>query len=162
MTDFRNPRNKGRSLPSSFGGSISGGGSSGTKGTAGNLSAEVLGRTRSGLTGRINVNGGGSKNKSGTSGGGTLGAAIGYEDKKYKLEAEGDIGGSFFLPSNDLKQFGIKNSANLTDAQLRKLRATIKDVTGLGAQDELSISVTPRNNFKDGVDGAMIRYKLKF
>ena len=162
MADFRNPRNNETSLPSSFGGSISGGGSSGKKGTAGNLSAEVSGRTSSGLTGRVNVNGGGSDNKFGTSGGGTLGAAIGYEDKKYKLEAEGDIGGSFFLPSDDLKEFGIKNAANLTDAQLRKLSATIKDVTGLGAQDELSISVTPRNNFKDGVDGAMIRYKLKF
>ena len=31
MADFRNPRNKGRSLPPSFGGSISGSGSSGKK-----------------------------------------------------------------------------------------------------------------------------------
>jgi hypothetical protein len=162
MADFRNPRNKGRSLPPSFGGSISGRGSSGQKGTAVDLSAEVSGRTKSGFTGRVNVDGGGSKNKYGTSGGGTLGAAIGYEDKKYKVEAQGDIGGSFFLPSDDLKQFGIKNASNISDAQLRELSASIKDVTGLGAQDELSLSVTPRNNFKDGVDGAMVRYKLKF
>jgi hypothetical protein len=60
-----------------------------------------------------------------------------------------------------LKEFGIKNASNISDAQLRKLSASIKDVTGLGT-DELSLSVTPRNNFKDGVDGAMIRYKLKF
>jgi hypothetical protein len=163
MTDFRNPRNNGRSLPPSFGGSISGrSGSSGNKGTAVDLSAEVSGRTKSGFTGRVNVDGGGSKNKYGTSGGGTLGAAIGYEDKKYKVEAQGGIGGSFFLPSDDLKQFGIKNASNISDAQLRELSASIKDVTGLGAQDELSLSVTPRNNFKDGVDGAMVRYKLKF
>ena len=162
MADFRNPRNKGRSLPPSFGGSISGSGSSGKKGTAGNLSAEVSGRTKSGITGRVNVDGGGSKNEYGTSGGGTLGAAIGYEDKKYKVEAQGDIGGSFFLPSDDLKQFGINNASNISDAQLRKLSASIKDVTGLGINDELSLSVTPRNNFKDGVDGAMVRYKLKF
>jgi hypothetical protein len=162
MTDFRNPRNKGRSLPPSFGGSISGRVSSGQKGKAVDLSAEVSGRTKSGFTGRVNVDGGGSKNKYGTSGGGTLGAAIGYENKKYKVEAQGDIGGSFFLPSDDLKQFGIKNASNISDAQLRELRASIKDVTGLGAQDELSLSVTPRNNFKDGVDGAMVRYKLKF
>jgi hypothetical protein len=162
MADFRNPRNKGRSLPPSFGGSISGRGSSGQKGTAVDLSAEVSGRTKSGFTGRVNVDGGGSKNKYGTSGGGTLGAAIGYEDKKYKVEAQGDIGGSFFLPSDDLKQFGIKNASNISDAQLRELSASIKDVTGLGAQDELSLSVTPRNNFKKGVDGAMVRYKLKF
>jgi hypothetical protein len=181
MTDFRNPRNKGRSLPPSFGGSISGlitrgassiveeevsapsrRGSSGQKGTAVDLSAEVSGRTKSGITGRVNVDGGGSKDKHGTSGGGTLGAAIGYEDKKYKVEAQGDIGGSFFLPSDDLKKFGINNASNISDAQLRKLSASIKDVTGSGAQDELSLSVTPRNNFKDGVDGAMIRYKIKF
>jgi hypothetical protein len=162
MTDFRNPRNKGRSLPPSFGGSISGSGSSGQKGKAVDLSAEVSGRTKSGFTGRVNVDGGGSKNEYGTSGGGTLGAAIGYEDKKYKVEAQGDIGGSFFLPSDDLKQFGINNASNISDAQLRKLSASIKDVTGSGAQDELSLSVTPRNNFKDGVDGAMIRYKIKF
>ena len=162
MTDFRNPRNKGRSLPPSFGGSISGSGSSGKKGTAVDLSAEVSGRTKSGITGRVNVGGGGSKNEYGTSGGGTLGAAIGYEDKKYKVEAQGDIGGSFFLPSDDLKQFGIKNASNISDAQLRELSASIKDVTGLGINDELSISVTPRNNFKKGVDGAMVRYKLKF
>lgn len=161
MADFRNPRNKGRSLPPSFGGSISGEGSSGQKGKAVDLSAEVSGRTKSGITGRVNVDGGGSKNEYGTSGGGTLGAAIGYEDKKYKVEAQGDIGGSFFLPSDDLKQFGIKNASNISDAQLRKLSASIKDVTGLGT-DELSLSVTPRNNFKDGVDGAMIRYKIKF
>jgi hypothetical protein len=85
-----------------------GSGSSGQKGKAVDLSAEVSGRTKSGFTGRVNVDGGGSKNEYGTSGGGTLGAAIGYEDKKYKLEAQGDIGGSFFLPSDDLKQFGIK------------------------------------------------------
>jgi hypothetical protein len=162
MTDFRNPRNKGRSLPPSFGGSISGEGSSGQKGKAVDLSAEVSGRTKSGFTGRVNVDGGGSKDKHGTSGGGTLGAAIGYEDKKYKVEAQGDIGGSFFLPSDDLKQFGIKNASNISDAQLRELSASIKDVTGLGIKDELSLSVTPRNNFKDGVDGAMVRYKLKF
>ena len=162
MTDFRNPRNNGRSLPPSFGGSISGEGSYGEKGKAGNLSAEVSGRTESGITGRVNVDVGGSRDKPGTSGGGTLGAAIGYEDKKYKLEAQGDIGGSFFLPSDDLKQFGIKNASNISDAQLRKLSASIKDVTGLGINDELSISVTPRNNFKKGVDGAMVRYKLKF
>jgi hypothetical protein len=82
--------------------------------------------------------------------------------KKYKVEAQGGIGGSFFLPSDDLKQFGIKNASNISDAQLRELSASIKDVTGLGAQDELSLSVTPRNNFKDGVDGAMVRYNLKF
>jgi hypothetical protein len=162
MADFRNPRNNGGSLPPSFGGSISGSGSSGQKGTAVNLSAKVSGRTESGITGRVNVGGGGSKNKYGTSGGGTLGAAIGYEDRKFKLEAQGKIGGSFFLPSDDLKQFGIKNASNISDAQLRELSASIKDVTGLGAQDELSLSVTPRNNFKDGVDGAMVRYKLKF
>jgi hypothetical protein len=137
-------------------------GSSGQKGKAVDLSAEVSGRTKSGITGRVNVDGGGSKNEYGTSGGGTLGAAIGYEDKKYKVEAQGDIGGSFFLPSDDLKQFGINNASNISDAQLRKLSASIKDVTGSGAQDELSLSVTPRNNFKDGVDGAMIRYKIKF
>ena len=162
MTDFRNPRNKGRSLPPSFGGSISGRGSSGQKGTAVNLSAEVSGRTKPGFTGRVNVDGGGSKNEYGTSGGGTLGAAIGYEDKKYKVEAQGDIGGSFFLPSDDLKQFGINNASNISDAQLRKLSASIKDVTGLGIKDELSLSVTPKDNFKKGVDGAMIRYKIKF
>jgi hypothetical protein len=168
MTDFRNPRNKGRSLPPSFGGSISGlviktgSGSSNKKGTAGNLSAEVSGRTKSGITGRVNVGGSGSKDKHGTSGGGTLGAAIGYEDKKYKVEAQGDIGGSFFLPSDDLKQFGINNASNISDAQLRKLSASIKDVTGLGINDELSISVTPNDNFKKGVDGARITYKLKF
>jgi hypothetical protein len=61
MADFRNPRNKGRSLPPSFGGSISGEGSSGQKGTAVDLSAEVSGRTKSGFTGRVNVGGGGSK-----------------------------------------------------------------------------------------------------
>jgi hypothetical protein len=162
MADFRNPRNNGRSLPPSFGGSISGRGSFGQKGTAGNLSAEVSGRTTSGITGRVNVDVGGSRDKPGTSGGGTLGAAIGYEDKKYKLEAQGDIGGSFFLPSDDLKQFGINKAFNISDAQLRELSASIKDVTGLGINDELSISVTPRNNFKKGVDGAMVRYKLKF
>jgi hypothetical protein len=42
------------------------------------------------------------------------------------------------------------------------LSASIKDVTGLGAQDELSLSVTPKDNFKEGVDGAMIKYKIKF
>jgi hypothetical protein len=162
MTDFRNPRNNGRSLPPSFGGSISGEGSYGEKGKAGNLSAEVSGRTKFGITGGVNVDVGGSRNKPGTSGGGTLGAAIGYEDKKYKLEAQGDIGGSFFLPSDDLKQFGINKAFNISDAQLRELSASIKDVTGLGINDELSISVTPRNNFKKGVDGAMVRYKLKF
>jgi hypothetical protein len=168
MADFRNPRNNGRSLPPSFGGSISGlviktgSGSSNKKGTAGNLSAEVSGRTESGITGRVNVGGSGSRNEYGTSGGGTLGAAIGYEDKKYKAEAQGNIGGSFFLPSDDLKEFGIKNASNISDAQLRKLSASIKDVTGLGAQDELSLSVTPKDNFKEGVDGAMIRYKIKF
>jgi hypothetical protein len=162
MADFRNPRNKGRSLPPSFGGSISGRVSSGQKGTAGNLSAEVSGRTKSGITGRVNVGGGGSKDKYGTSGGGTLGAAIGYEDKKYKAEAQGKIGGSFFLPSDDLKQFGIKNASNISDAQLSELSASIKDVTGLGIKDELSLSVTPKDNFKNGVDGAMIRYKIKF
>jgi hypothetical protein len=150
MTDFRNPRNKGRSLPPSFGGSISGlviktgSGSSNKKGTAGNLSAEVSGRTKSGITGRVNVGGSGSKDKHGTSGGGTLGAAIGYEDKKYKVEAQGDIGGSFFLPSDDLKQIMVlSNAFNISDAQLNKLSASIKDVTGLGINDELSISVTP-------------------
>ena len=166
MTDFRNPRNKGRSLPPSFGGSISGlitrRGSSGKKGTSVDLSAEVSGRTKSGITGRVNVGGGGSKNEYGTSGGGTLGAAIGYEDTKYKVEAQGNIGGSFFLPSDDLKEFGIKNASNISDAQLRKLSASIKDVTGLGIKDELSLSVTPKDNFKKGVDGAMIRYKIKF
>jgi hypothetical protein len=163
MTDFRNPRNKGRSLPPSFGGSISGVGSSGEKGKAVNLSAEVSGRTKFGITGRVNVDVVGSRDKTGTSGGGTLGAAIGYEDKKYKVEARGDlVGGSFFLSSDDLKQLGIKNASNISDAQLRKLSASIKDVTGLGFKDELSLSVTPRNNFKDGVDGAMIRYKIKF
>jgi hypothetical protein len=162
MTDFRNPRNKGRSLPPSFGGSISGEGSSGQKGKAVDLSAEVSGRTKSGITGRVNVGGSGSKDKHGTSGGGTLGAAIGYEDKKYKVEAQGDIGGSFFLPSGDLKQIGINNASNISDAQLRKLSASIKDVTGLGINDELSISVTPNDNFKKGVDGARITYKLKF
>ena len=162
MADFRNPRNKGRSLPPSFGGSISGSGSSGERGTAVNLSAGVSGRTESGITGRVNVGVGGSRDKPGTSGGGTLGAAIGYEDEKYRLEAQGGIGGSFFLPSDDLKQLGINNAFNISDAQLRKLSASITDVFGLGAQDELSISVTPRNNFKDGVDGAMVRYKLKF
>jgi len=162
MANFRNPRNKGKSLPPSFGGSISGSGSSGERGTVGNLSAEVSGRTKSGITGRVNVGGGSSKDKHGTSGGGTLGAAIGYEDKKYKVEAQGDIGGSFFLPSDDLKKFGIKNASNISDAQLRELSASIKDVTGLGAQDELSLSVTPKDNFRKGVDGAMIRYKIKF
>jgi hypothetical protein len=148
MADFRNPRNKGRSLPPSFGGSISGEGSYGEKGKAGNLSAEVSGRTKSGITGRVNVGVDGSRDKPGTSGGGTLGAAIGYEDRKYKVEAQGDIvGGSFFLPSDDLKQFGIKNASNISDAQLRELSASIKDVTGLGAQDELSLSVTPRRQF---------------
>ena len=161
MADFRNPRNNGRSLPPSFGGSIFGEGSSGQKGKAVDLSAEVSGRTKSGFTGRVNVDGGGSKDKHGTSGGGTLGAAIGYEDTKYKVEAQGDIGGSFFLPSDDLKKFGINNASNISDAQLRKLSASIKDVTGLGT-DELSLSVTTRNNFKDGVDGAMIIYKIKF
>jgi len=162
MADFRNPRNKGKSLPPSFGGSISGGGSSGKKGTVGNLSAEVSGRTESGITGRVNVGGGSSKNEYGTSGGGTLGAAIGYEDKKYKVEAQGDIGGSFFLPSDTLKELGIKNSSNISDVQLRKLSASIKDVFGIGTQDELSIEVTPKDNFNSGVDGAMIRYKIKF
>jgi hypothetical protein len=61
----------------------------------------------------------------------TLGAAIGYEDKKYKVEAEGDlVGGSFFLSSDDLKQFGINNASNISEAQLRKLSASIKDVFG--------------------------------
>jgi hypothetical protein len=163
MADFRNPRNNGRSLPPSFGGSISGeAGLPAKKVQQVNLSAEVSGRTKSGITGRVNVGGGGSRNEYGTSGGGTLGAAIGYEDKKYKAEAQGDIGGSFFLPSDDLKKFGIKNASNISDAQLRKLSASIKDVTGLGFKDELSLSVTPKDNFKEGVDGAMIRYKLKF
>lgn len=164
MTDFRNPRNNGRSLPPSFGGSISGSGVrySGERGKEVNLSAGVSGRTKFGITGGVNVDVVGSRDKTGTSGEGTLGAAIGYEDKKYKVEAQGDIGGSFFLPSDDLKEFGIKNASNISDAQLRKLSASIKDVTGSGAQDELSLSVTPRNNFKDGVDGAMIRYKIKF
>jgi hypothetical protein len=163
MADFRNPRNKERSLPPSFGGSISGEGSYGEKGKAGNLSAEVSGRTKFGITGGVNVDVGGSRNKPGTSGGGTLGAAIGYEDEKYRLEARGDIvGGSFFLPSDDLKRLGINNASNISDAQLRKLSASIKDVTGLGINDELSISVTPNDNFKKGVDGARITYKLKF
>jgi hypothetical protein len=79
------------------------------------------------------------------------------------FEAEGDIvGGSFFLPSDDLKRLGINNASNISKAQLRELSASITDVFGLGAQDELSLSVTPRNNFKDGVGGAMVRYKLKF
>ena len=162
MADFRNPRNNGRSLPPSFGGSVFGSGSSGEGGKKVNLSAEVSGRTKSGITGRVNVGTGGSKDKHGTSGGGTLGAAIGYEDKKYKVEAQGDIGGSFFLPSDDLKEFGIKNASNISDAQLRKLSASIKDVFGIGTQDELSIEVTPKDNFNSGVDGAMIRYKIKF
>lgn len=162
MADFRNPRNNSRSLPPSFGGSISGSGSSGESGTLGNLSAEVSGRTESGITGRVNVGGGGNKSSDGTSGGGTLGAAIGYEDKKYKVEAEGGIGGSFFLPSDALKDLGIKNSSNISDVQLRKLSASIKDVFGIGAQDELSLSVTPKNNFREGVDGVMVRYKIRF
>jgi hypothetical protein len=163
MTDFRNPRNKGRSLPPSFGGSISGEGSYGEKGKAGNLSAEVSGRTKFGITGRVNVGVDGSRDKTGTSGFGDIRAAIGYQDRKYRLEAEGDlVGGSFFLSSDDLKQLGINNASNISKAQLRKLSASITDVFGSGAQDELSLSVTPRNNFKDGVDGAMIRYKLKF
>jgi hypothetical protein len=163
MADFRNPRNKERSLPPSFGGSISGEGSYGEKGTVGNLSAEVSGRTKSGITGGVNVDVGGSRNKPGTSGFGDIRAAIGYQDRKYRLEAEGDlVGGSFFLSSDDLKQLGINNASNISKAQLRELRASITDVFGSGAQDELSISVRPRNNFKDGVDGAMVRYKLKF
>ena len=168
MADFRNPRNNGRSLPPSFGGSISGlviktgSGSSGKNGTAVDLSAEVSGRTESGITGRVNVGGSGSRNEYGTSGGGTLGAAIGYEDKKYKVEAQGDIGGSFFLPSDDLKRLGINNASNISKAQLRELSASITDVFGSGINDELSISVTPNDNFKKGVDGAMVRYKLKF
>jgi hypothetical protein len=85
MADFRNPRNKERSLPPSFGGSISGEGSYGEKGKAGNLSAEVSGRTKSGITGRVNVGVDGSRDKPGTSGGGTLGAAIGYKDENICL-----------------------------------------------------------------------------
>jgi len=162
MADFRNPRNKGRSLPPSFGGSIFGSGSSGKRGEKVDLSAEVSGRTTFGVTGRLNLNGGGSKDNSGTSAGGTLGAAIGYENKKYKVEAEGDIGGSFFLPEDILKDLGIKNSSNISDPQLRKLSASIKDAFDIGAQDELSISVTPKNNFLDGVDGVMVRYKIRF
>jgi hypothetical protein len=165
MTDFRNPRNNGRSLPPSFGGSISGSGVrySGERGKEVNLSAGVSGRTKFGITGGVNVDVVGSRDKTGTSGEGTLGAAIGYEDEKYRLEARGDlVGGSFFLSSDDLKQLGIKNASNISDAQLRKLSASIKDVTGLGFKDELSLSVTPKDNFKDGVDGAMIRYKIEF
>lgn len=173
MADFRIPRKPtpvrkknggttGRSLPPSFGGSISGRGSSGESGTLGNLSAEVSGRTESGITGRVNVGGGGNKSSDGTSVGGTIGAAIGYEDKNYKVEAEGGIGGSFFLPSDALKELGIKNSSNISDVQLRKLSASIKDVFGIGAQDELSLFVTPKNNFREGVDGVMVRYKIRF
>jgi hypothetical protein len=165
MTDFRNPRNKGRSLPPSFGGSISGSGVrySGERGKEVNLSAGVSGRTKFGITGGVNVDVVGSRDKTGTSGEGTLGAAIGYKDRKYEFEAEGDlVGGSFFLSSDDLKQIGINNASNISKAQLRELRASITDVFGSGAQDELSLSVRPRNNFKDGVDGAWIRYKRKF
>ena len=164
MADFRNPRNKERSLPPSFGGSISGSGVrySGERGKEVNLSAGVSGRTKFGITGGVNVDVVGSRDKTGTSGEGTLGAAIGYKDRKYEFEAEGDlVGGSFFLSSDDLKQIGINNASNISDAQLRKLSASIKDVTGLGT-DELSLSVTPKDNFKKGVDGAMIRYKIKF
>jgi hypothetical protein len=165
MADFRNPRNKERSLPPSFGGSISGSGVrySGERGKEVNLSAEVSGRTKYGITGGVNVGVVGSRDKTGTSGEGTLGAAIGYQDRKYRLEARGDIvGGSFFLPSDDLKRLGINNASNISKAQLRELSASITDVFGSGINDELSISVTPRNNFKKGVDGAMVRYKLKF
>ena len=173
MADFRIPRKPtpvrkknggttGRSLPSSFGGSFSGSGSSGEGGKKVDLFAEVFGRTEPGITGRLNVGGGGSKDNSGTSAGGTINAAIGYEDKDYKFEAVGGIGGSFFLPADILKDLGIKNSSNISDPQLRKLSASIKDVFGIGAQDELSLSVTPKNNFRGGVDGAMITYKIKF
>jgi hypothetical protein len=88
--------------------------------------------------------------------------AIGYENKKFKVEAEAGMSGSFFVPGKDLKDYGLSNDFNITDPQLNKLTATLKDVLGINAQDELSVSVTPRNNFKDGVDGAMIRYKIKF
>ena len=173
MADFRIPRKPtpvrkknggttGRSLPPSFGGSIFGSGSSGEGGKKVDLFAEVFGRTNFGVTGRLNLNGGGSKDNSGTSGGGTINAGIGYEDKDYKFEAVGGIGGSFFLPADILKDLGIKNSSNISDLQLRKLTASIKDAFDIGAQDELSISVTPKNNFLDGVDGVMVRYKIRF
>jgi hypothetical protein len=158
MAEFRNPRNNWKSLPPSFGGEVKVEGSSGS----GKLSAEVSGRTTQGVTGKASLNASVKRKESGTGGGGSLGLGVGYEDKKYKLEAQGDIGGSFFLPSEDLKKFGVKNASNISDAQLRQLSASIKDVTGLGAQDELSLSVTPKDNFKEGVDGAMIRYKIKF
>ena len=162
MADFRNPRNNGRSLPPSFGGSIFGSGSSGEGGKKVDLSAEVSGRTNFGVTGRLNLNGGGSKDNSGTSGGGTINAGIGYEDKDYKFEAVGGIGGSFFLPEDILKDLGIKNSSNISDLQLRKLSASIKDAFDIGAQDELSLTVTPKDNFGKGVDGVMITYKIRF
>jgi hypothetical protein len=168
MTDFRNPRNNGQSLPPSFGGSISGlviktgSGSSNKKDTAGNLSAEVSGRTKTGVTGKASINASGNINKSGTGGGGSLGLGVGYENKKFKVEAEAGMSGSFFVPGKDLKDYGLSNDFNITDPQLNKLTATLKDVLGINAQDELSVSVTPRNNFKDGVDGFMVRYKLKF
>jgi hypothetical protein len=51
-------------------------GSSNKKDTAGNLSAEVSGRTKTGVTGKASINASGNKNKSGTGGGGSLG--LGY------------------------------------------------------------------------------------
>jgi hypothetical protein len=158
MADFRNPRNNGQSLPPSFRGKGEGKGSSG----GGNLSAEVSGRTKTGVTGRASINASGNKNKSGTGGGGSLGLGVGYENKKFKVEAEAGMSGSFFVPGQDLKDYGLSNDFNITDPQLNKLTATLKDVLGINAQDELSVSVTPKDNFKKGVDGAMIRYKLKF
>jgi len=162
MTEFRNPRNNSQSLPPSFRGNVSGSGSSNSKGLSGDLSAKVSGRTQTGVTGKASLNAGGNKNKSGTGGGGSLGLGVGYENKKFKVEAEGGMSGSFFVPGKDLKDFGLSNAFNITDPQLTKLTATLKDVLGINAQDELSVSVTPKDNFKKGVDGAMIRYTIKF
>ena len=74
MADFINPRNNGQSLPPSFRGKVEGKGSSG----GGNLSAEVSGRTKTGVTGKASINASGNKNKSGTGGGGSLGLGVGY------------------------------------------------------------------------------------
>jgi hypothetical protein len=62
-----------------------GSGSSNKKDTAGNLSAEVSGRTKTGVTGKASINASGNKNKSGTGGGGSLGLGVGYEHKKFEV-----------------------------------------------------------------------------
>jgi hypothetical protein len=119
--EFRNPTGNGKKLPSSFYGEVSGGGSS-------------------------------SKNKYGTSGGLGGTATVGYRptDKlEFSATASGDL--SFFLPSKELKKFGVSSSEE-GDINLDKLKAKYN----ISKDTDISVSYNPKEK------GFMFRLNSKF